>query len=218
MAKKDDKTGLFILLGIIALGGVAYAMSRSNADENADDLTVPYGGSDPNTGLPRGIANKNPLNLSLSSINWQGKVPNADNTDRGTPRLEQFNELWYGIRANLLNINSYIKRKPGMPFHEFISMWGTGKPDQYGKNQAVTNYANYVVKQMQAYGYPTMNVNNKIQPFYKYTLAELRPSLWALFRGMAEFENGKQYAPMIAQMKPEYDKAFNAISQQLLTA
>jgi hypothetical protein len=49
-------------------------------------------------------------------------------------------------------------------------------------------------------------------------LAGLRPSLWALFRGMAEYENGVQFAPMIAQMKADYDKAFNNISNTLLTA
>jgi hypothetical protein len=217
MAKKDKNTGLLILVGLVGVG-VLYALSKNENKNEADELEMPYGGTDPDTGLPRGIANKNPLNLSLSNINWQGKVPNSYNTDRGTPRLEQFNELWYGIRANLLNINSYIDKQPGMPFHQFISLWGTGKPDQYGKNQAVTNYANYVVKQMQKYGYPTMNVNNQIQPFHKYDLAGLRPSLWALFRGMAEYENGVQFAPIIAQMKADYDKAFNNISNTLLTA
>jgi hypothetical protein len=46
--------------------------------------------------LPRGIRNNNPGNLRISSIAWQGKIPNSQNTDRA---FEQFNSVAHGLRA-----------------------------------------------------------------------------------------------------------------------
>lgn len=48
--------------------------------------------------LSRGLRNNNPGNLILTSIGWDGKIPNAQNTD-GT--FEQFTSANYGIRANV---------------------------------------------------------------------------------------------------------------------
>lgn len=55
--------------------------------------------------LPRGLRNNNPLNIRISSIQWQGKI--AENTDGA---FEQFIALEYGLRAGLVNIRTYIKR------------------------------------------------------------------------------------------------------------
>ena len=55
--------------------------------------------------LPRGLRNNNPLNIRVSSIQWQGKI--AENTDGA---FEQFISLEYGLRAGLVNIRTYIKR------------------------------------------------------------------------------------------------------------
>lgn len=55
--------------------------------------------------LPRGLRNNNPLNIRISSIQWQGKI--AENTDGA---FEQFISLEYGLRAGLVNIRTYIKR------------------------------------------------------------------------------------------------------------
>lgn len=46
--------------------------------------------------LVRGLRNNNPGNLIQTNINWQGKIPFAENPDK---RFEQFKELRYGIRA-----------------------------------------------------------------------------------------------------------------------
>lgn len=55
--------------------------------------------------LPRGLRNNNPLNIRVSSIQWQGKI--TENTDGA---FEQFISLEYGLRAGLVNIRTYIKR------------------------------------------------------------------------------------------------------------
>lgn len=57
-------------------------------------------------GLPRGIRNNNPGNLTQTSIAWVGKVPLSQNTDG---RFEQFVELRYGIRAMMRDLISDIK-------------------------------------------------------------------------------------------------------------
>lgn len=59
------------------------------------------------TAYPRGIRNNNPANLRLTSENWQGKVPNSQNTDGA---FEQFYELRYGLRAMMRNIITQVER------------------------------------------------------------------------------------------------------------
>jgi hypothetical protein len=54
--------------------------------------------------VSRGLRNNNPLNLEISSSNWTGKIPVAQNTD-GT--FEQFTDIGYGLRAGAENaVNS----------------------------------------------------------------------------------------------------------------
>lgn len=55
--------------------------------------------------LPRGLENNNPGNLVLTSINWQGKIPNAQNTDG---HFEQFTQLRWGLRAMIRDIMNDI--------------------------------------------------------------------------------------------------------------
>jgi len=57
--------------------------------------------------LPRGIRNNNPGNLILTNIAWQGKVPNAQNTDG---HFEQFTFIEYGIRAMAMDIIGDINK------------------------------------------------------------------------------------------------------------
>lgn len=57
------------------------------------------------TNNPRGIRNNNPGNLKISSSAWQGKIPEAQNTD-GT--FEQFQEYKYGVRAMTKLLINYI--------------------------------------------------------------------------------------------------------------
>lgn len=55
----------------------------------------------------RGLRNNNPGNLVLTAIKWQGKIPNAKNTDK---HFEQFTTLVYGIRAMLKDVINDIKK------------------------------------------------------------------------------------------------------------
>lgn len=57
--------------------------------------------------LPRGIRNNNPGNLVYTSINWQGKLPLPQNTDK---HFEQFTELKYGVRAMYRDILNDISK------------------------------------------------------------------------------------------------------------
>ncbi|WP_316632672.1 hypothetical protein [uncultured Flavobacterium sp.] len=57
--------------------------------------------------LTRGIRNNNPGNLVLTNIAWQGKIPNAQNTDK---HFEQFTEIKYGIRAMLRDLTNDIDK------------------------------------------------------------------------------------------------------------
>lgn len=56
--------------------------------------------------VPRGIRNKNPGNLRLTTIPWQGKVPNSQNTDG---EFEQFTEMKWGVRALIKDLISDIQ-------------------------------------------------------------------------------------------------------------
>jgi len=57
--------------------------------------------------IPRGIKNKNPGNLVLTTIPWKGKVPNKQNTDG---HFEQFYDIRDGIRAMIMDIRSDIRK------------------------------------------------------------------------------------------------------------
>lgn len=57
--------------------------------------------------LTRGVRNNNPGNLVLTNIAWQGKIPNAQNTDK---HFEQFTEVKFGIRAMLRDLTNDIDK------------------------------------------------------------------------------------------------------------
>lgn len=67
---------------------------------------------------PRGINNKNPLNLRKSSNMWMGKVmPGTDND------FEQFISMQYGIRAAMVNIRTIVRRHRGCTLRKLIEIW-----------------------------------------------------------------------------------------------
>jgi hypothetical protein len=59
------------------------------------------------TGIARGIRNNNPGNIRLSSTQWLGQVPAAQQTDSS---FIQFTDPVYGIRAMARVIRSYMAR------------------------------------------------------------------------------------------------------------
>lgn len=86
---------------------------------------------------PRGYRNKNPGNLKLTNINWDGKIPNTKNTDKV---FEQFTTDFYGIRAAAMDLDSDIN-KGANTITKLINEYA---PTTENKTQ---NYINFVVKQ-----------------------------------------------------------------------
>lgn len=86
---------------------------------------------------PRGLRNNNPTNLRLTSIGWEGKVPNQYNTDG---EFEQFFEDVYGIRAGFRNMKTQIARGHDR-LSSLISIWA---PPSENNTQA---YINQVARQ-----------------------------------------------------------------------
>lgn len=60
-----------------------------------------------NLAKSRGLRNNNPGNLILTNIAWQGKIPNKQNKDG---HFEQFQDIYWGIRAMLLDVINDIKK------------------------------------------------------------------------------------------------------------
>lgn len=68
----------------------------------------------------RGIRNNNAGNLTITSINWQGKVPLNKNTDG---RFEQFTTPEYGIRAMYKDLKSDITTKGQNTIRKLITSY-----------------------------------------------------------------------------------------------
>lgn len=68
--------------------------------------------------IPRGYRNNNPLNIRISSNNWQGKVtPNTDGS------FEQFTTMPYGFRAAFALIRTYINKYGCNTIRKIINRW-----------------------------------------------------------------------------------------------
>jgi len=68
--------------------------------------------------IPRGIRNNNPLNLRKTNISWRGKViPGTD------PDFEQFDNMYNGIRAALVNIRTMVKVHGCTTVEDVIRRW-----------------------------------------------------------------------------------------------
>lgn len=57
--------------------------------------------------VTRGIRNKNPFNIRISSNSWKGKISIYKNNDKV---FEQFIDLDYGLRAGIQLLRGYISR------------------------------------------------------------------------------------------------------------
>lgn len=68
---------------------------------------------------PRGLRNNNPLNIRISASNWRGKiVPSSD------PAFEQFENIFWGIRAALYLVRVYLSPKYRCRYvKEVINKW-----------------------------------------------------------------------------------------------
>ena len=68
--------------------------------------------------IPRGIRNNNPLNLRKTSIGWRGKK--LEGTD---PDFEQFDNMYNGIRAALVNIRTMVRVHGCTTVEDVIRRW-----------------------------------------------------------------------------------------------
>ena len=138
---------------------------------------------------PRGIRNNNPANLILTSENWQGKIPNSQNTDG---HFEQFKELRYGIRAmmrNMINkINGGINTVDSL-----ISVLSPSFENHTGI---------YIQNVAKALG---------ILPSVKLEITQ--ETIIALCKIIATVENGKQYADLITES--DYQEAIAILGMPL---
>lgn len=87
----------------------------------------------------RGIRNNNPGNIKLSNTAWQGKVPNAQNTD-GT--FEQFQDMAHGIRAVYRLLITYANKHKLRTVDEIIDRWA---PSGENSETARDNYKRFVL-------------------------------------------------------------------------
>lgn len=67
--------------------------------------------------IPRGIRNNNPLNIRVGN-SWIGEVENPTDKD-----FEQFESMFYGLRAGFVILKRYICRYGLDNITEIISRW-----------------------------------------------------------------------------------------------
>lgn len=132
--KKENKGGLLIIgtalgIGLITLLSASGKKENGGIDDDGEPAPGPGGGSD----LPRGIRNNNPGNIIMTDIAWEGKIPNAQNTDG---MYEQFTSYPYGVRALIKNLQSYIHTHGLTTIRGIISRWA---PDA-----SLSNYISFV--------------------------------------------------------------------------
>lgn len=87
----------------------------------------------------RGMRNNNPGNLRISANAWQGKIPVSENTDGA---FEQFESMFYGVRAALVNMRSHYNRGKNTVY-KLVTTWA---PYSDNPTDAVENYVDAVAK------------------------------------------------------------------------
>lgn len=139
--------------------------------------------------LPRGIRNKNPLNLRISNNNWLGKV--AKNTD-GV--FEQFTSIEYGLRAAFRNIKTIVNRreknKQKTTVAQLVNIWAPASDNN--------NELNYV---------RTIAVKTGIQPDDEVNLKDKNFAILLVY-GMAIVENGQEVS--LGRIESAYNLAFGS--------
>jgi len=112
---------------LIILGSVAAAIILSSNKKNSggkticpiSSLDVSFGSYLNDNSLTRGLRNNNPGNIRRSGNDWIGKLPFNCSEDS---EFEQFYGLQWGVRASMLNLNSYLNR--GLSnIRDIISTW-----------------------------------------------------------------------------------------------
>lgn len=103
----NKNIGLGVGIGIGVIGLVALIVKeKDRLDDFLPVFRNFFGGNASLTGYPRGVRNNNPGNIEMTGSLWKGEIPHAQNTDG---RFKQFYNYIYGIRAAILNLQSYYK-------------------------------------------------------------------------------------------------------------
>jgi hypothetical protein len=113
MEKNHKKIIAVIICIVVLIIGVYLLIKQMNKDKSKAAMIpdAPPSGPAPefkaDTSKSVPVRNNNPFNLKLTKLNWNGKVPNEQNTDG---KFEQFYEKKYGIRAGLKNIINKVAK------------------------------------------------------------------------------------------------------------
>lgn len=89
-------------------------------------------------GVPRGVRNRNPLNIRVAQANdWRGEVPHAGNTDG---EFEQFEDAVFGLRAAIRLIRVH-HRRGATTIRRLATVWAPP-----GENPHLDSYIRLVAK------------------------------------------------------------------------
>lgn len=197
-------TAAIMLFGIILFRAVQGGKKDKGPAVSSGQAFGGYAGGN----TPRSIFNNNPLNVALSSSNWKGKIPNALNTDKNlgiNPPLEQFTEPKFGWRAGVKNFNSLIKAGYNT-IDTLIPKWaGSSNP----------NYVAAVKNSVQLGGYNPNAPLASIEDFINNT-GTIWPAQngWSIYRAMAIFEAGPEWADTIDSQYNDYLAGYNMIKNE----
>jgi len=130
--------------------------------------------------MTRGIRNNNPLNIRISDNDWKGKV--LINNDG---QFEQFVSMYYGFRAAILTIETYIIKYGCNTIRSIITRWAPPNENH------TSNYINFVCRATGIGGNEPLSNHDK--------------RLKHIVAAMAIMESGKG----ILDYKESLDKAFD---------
>lgn len=106
--------------------------------------------------MTRGIRNNNPLNIRYSNTPWSGKVLKENKKD---PNFEEFTSMYFGFRAALINIETYIIKYGCNTITKIISRWA---PPTDGNNTA--SYIQHICRRTNTGGNePISNHSRKLR-------------------------------------------------------
>ena len=194
MPQKKKKNNAFIWFGLLGAGALTYFLTRPKTDNGSGSGS---GGGSGGGNLPRGLANKNPLNIKISKINWLNKVPENDNTD-GT--FEQFLNMQSGYLATIQNLDYYIRHGIDTT-RKIIYMWDKGGSGTYPQHYLDYVLANSELDENQKW-FPAVMVDANSN-FNEGLL-----SAWDLVRAMGELENGVAFKSNILQTWKAFKEAY----------
>jgi len=193
-SKKDKQKKVLIWGGISAVA--LFLLLRKKDKPGNNNGTIQTGT------LPRGLSNLNPMNIKISDVSWENKVPKSQNTD-GT--FEQFKNLKSGYLATLQNLDFYLRHNADT-LRKVVYRWDRGFSGDYP-----TYYLDYVVE------HSGLNPNDEIPGLYAWTdKAKAEQLFWKIILNMSTFENGHNWRANIQKTHSEFFiPAFNELWQRV---